>query len=224
MASFNKDLSALSLLTRAPSTSTLTAYLSRVFILLPSATLRGDFPPVTITTLSDSFNPSLTPDEVHEVYKASTFLIENVLYEYVPGEGAGGQLDEMLSILLQNSKTIDPRVLPTLQKVLPKLLPLFHETSITNKVSPPKLTSINWRVDIPRSSNNITSLADSNSTLLLSLGVTPNGDCDKGFLPPASSGNSTGGEEKVIIEMDLAGVDTFLEGLSKIRDQLQKVS
>ena len=221
-SNFTFDFSSLSLLTRAPSSSTLNAYLSRVYINLPSATLRADFPPPSVTTISDVFTPQLTPDESASLYKATSILLDHLLYNHVPSDEASATFTSMIATVESNSKNLDARVLQLLTKTLPNLLNLWHESCISNKVSPPKLTSIDWRVDIPRSSNSTTSLGSS-SSLILSLGVTPNGDCDAGWVSKNSNGNG-GGEKKVLIEMDRAGVDTFLEGLGKIRDQLNKVS
>ena len=84
---------------------------------------------------------------------------------------------------------------------------MWRAASVENRVAPPRLDpeAISWRVSLPSASHSSSS-AVGGPKVALSLGV-----------------QSSGGASNVGIELDKAGVDTFLEGLTKIKEQLSKV-
>ena len=245
------------------------------------SSLGGCSVPPTITVLTETFSPPLTASESSALFDALKNLVKKVLYEHKAGDvdGTTRALDLLLSTTtttttLPSSSTsssssslpppppsssssssdldvLDARIPVLLATLLPPLIELYHSSSIADRVSPPKLVSVDWRVGKPThgggggggvgvgpsvvgegtngSSNGDSGSESGDGTTGMKLG-SGNGAAvlvEFGVKHGGGSGGVYGGggyEEKVLVEISRAGLDTFLEGLGRIRDQLNKVA
>mmetsp|Transcript_2616 Transcript_2616/g.4965 ORF Transcript_2616/g.4965 Transcript_2616/m.4965 type:complete len:196 (-) Transcript_2616:39-626(-) len=190
------DLSALSHLSSAPSKTALAAILNRTVLYLP---MQSPYPPPPVSAILSSF--SLNANQQESLYLALRRFTSAVLAQHTPTSDTTGFVRE---ILASHASGLDPKLVDLLSTVTPSLASPWRESAMQNKVSPPSLTTIDWRVSLPRSATN--SSVTSGATLLLNLGVK-DGEAEK----------------KVPLELDKAGVDSLLDSLKKIKDQLNKV-
>jgi hypothetical protein len=91
---------------------------------------------------------------------------------------------------------IDERIVALLGAILPNLCATWRSAEMLSKPSAPKLASVDWQV----------AMNDGGSSVVMQLGT---------------EGNE--GKDGVVFEMNTMEVDTLLEGLTKIKDQLRKV-
>ena len=192
------SLKALSLLSSAPSKSALAASLNRTVLYL-SQVNPSPYPPPPVSELLSSF--SLNANQQESLYAALRKFTSVVLDQHTPTSDTAAFVKSLLS---SNAPDLDPKLAELLTTVTPTLAATWRESAIHNKVSPPTLTTLDWRVSLPRSATN--SSVTSGATLLLNL-MVKDGDMEK----------------KVPLELDKAGVDSLLDGLKKIKDQLNKV-
>ncbi|OWF47966.1 COMM domain-containing protein 9-like isoform X2 [Mizuhopecten yessoensis] len=88
----------------------------------------------------------------------------------------------------------------------------WRNSALNNQVSLPRLVDFDWRVDIKTSSDTITRM--SVPTCVLQMKVQEN----------ATEVDKTPEVEHVNVELSKETLDTMLDGLSKIRDQLSSVA
>ncbi|XP_060072390.1 COMM domain-containing protein 9-like [Ylistrum balloti] len=88
----------------------------------------------------------------------------------------------------------------------------WRNSALNNQVSLPRLVDFDWRVDIKTSSDTITRM--SVPTCILQMKVQEN----------ATEVDQTPDVEHVNVELSKETLDTMLDGLSKIRDQLSSVA
>ncbi|GMH79117.1 hypothetical protein TrLO_g13573 [Triparma laevis f. longispina] len=192
------SLSHLSHLSSAPSKSTLCGLLNRTQIYLPTIH-PSPYPPSSLSTIMTSIGLNANAQE--SLYLAMRKFVEIVIKQH---KNAGETGDYVKLILEKDAKDLDPKLKELLIQVVPTLCGTWRAASLMNSPSPPKLTTIDWRVSLPRSQTD--SSVSTGSTLMLNLGVD----------------NSDGEGRKLRLEMDKAGVDTLLDGLGKIKEQLNK--
>ncbi|XP_028395768.1 COMM domain-containing protein 9-like [Dendronephthya gigantea] len=99
-----------------------------------------------------------------------------------------------------------------LAKIIAENMPEWRSLSMANQVSLPKLVDFDWRVDVKTSSDAIQRM--SMPTCLIQLKIQEN-PCDENRLPELKSLN---------VELSKKTLDTMLDGLGKIRDQLSSVA
>ncbi|KAK2171089.1 hypothetical protein NP493_1104g03004 [Ridgeia piscesae] len=99
-----------------------------------------------------------------------------------------------------------------LTKIITQRLPDWKNHTVNNLVSLPRLVDFDWRVDIKTSSNVISRM--SVPTCILQLQVQETAD-QVGQMPATSCVN---------VELSKETLDTMLDGLGKIRDQLSSVT
>ncbi|XP_071955608.1 COMM domain-containing protein 9-like [Antedon mediterranea] len=98
-----------------------------------------------------------------------------------------------------------------LSKIIAEYLPTWRKSSINNQVSLPRLVDFDWRVDVKTCSDSISRM--SVPTCLLNLQTRENAKDDKEFSCDSS----------VDLELNKQTLDTMLDALGKIRDQLDSV-
>ena len=127
-------------------------------------------------------------------------FVKDVLYQHSDAAKTAEYVKSILS-----GANLDSKIINLLATLVPNLADMWRAAAIEGKVSPARLdpSNIAWRASLPSGSATGVSGA---SKVTLSLGVDDNGD-----------------NKIVTIELDKAGVDTFLDGLTKIKDQLSKV-
>lgn len=99
-----------------------------------------------------------------------------------------------------------------ISKIIAENMPLWRTNAINQQVSLPKLIDFDWRVDVKTSSNVISRM--SMPTCIIQLQVQEN----------AVEQNSMPSVRRLNVELTKEKLDTMLDGLGKIRDQLSSVS
>ncbi|XP_071493767.1 COMM domain-containing protein 9-like [Diadema antillarum] len=99
-----------------------------------------------------------------------------------------------------------------LSRILGDKLDKWRKSSIENTVSLPKLAEFDWRVDIRTSSDTLARM--SVPTCILQLKIEE----------PASQSRLMPGLSTLNVELSKETLDTMLDGLGKIRDQLNSVA
>lgn len=99
-----------------------------------------------------------------------------------------------------------------ISKIIAENMPLWRTNAINQQVSLPKLIDFDWRVDVKTSSSVISRM--SMPTCIIQLQVQEN----------AVEQNSMPSVRRLNVELTKEKLDTMLDGLGKIRDQLSSVS
>lgn len=99
-----------------------------------------------------------------------------------------------------------------LVKIMIENMGSWKNYSINNQVSLPRLIDFDWRVDIKTSSDTITRMSVPTCILQMKVQDMP---CDTNITPDVTNVN---------VELSKETLDTMLDGLSKIRDQLSSVA
>ncbi|EDV29431.1 uncharacterized protein TRIADDRAFT_51748 [Trichoplax adhaerens] len=99
-----------------------------------------------------------------------------------------------------------------LSKILAESMPKWKASAINRQVSLPRLEDFDWRVDLKVSSDTINRMAM--PTCIMQLKIQQNQEETK-LLPP---------QQCINLELSKETIDTMLDGLGKIRDQLSSVA
>ncbi|EDO35919.1 predicted protein, partial [Nematostella vectensis] len=99
-----------------------------------------------------------------------------------------------------------------LAKLIAENMPSWHASSIHDQVSLPRLVDFDWRVDVKTSSDAITRMSIPTCIMQLQVEET------------ASHGGSMPTVRCLNVELTKEKLDTMLDGLGKIRDQLSSVA
>ncbi|KAL9955939.1 hypothetical protein ACROYT_G037344 [Oculina patagonica] len=99
-----------------------------------------------------------------------------------------------------------------ISKIIAENMPLWRTNATNEQVSLPKLIDFDWRVDVKTSSNAISRM--SMPTCIMQLQVQEN----------ATEQNCMPAVRRLNVELTKEKLDTMLDGLGKIRDQLSSVS
>jgi len=105
-----------------------------------------------------------------------------------------------------------PDLAKLVSKVIVALMPEFHAAAIGAQPSLPRLQSVDWRVDVKSSSNAMQRMAE--PTVIVNMQVEGEVTSVKTMAPT----------KNVTFELDEPSLNTMLEGLGKIREQLSNVA
>eukprot|EP00658_Telonema_sp_P-2_P016569 TRINITY_DN16433_c0_g1_i1.p1 TRINITY_DN16433_c0_g1~~TRINITY_DN16433_c0_g1_i1.p1 ORF type:complete len:190 (-),score=70.23 TRINITY_DN16433_c0_g1_i1:230-799(-) len=137
-----------------------------------------------------------------QAYASAQELIAAVLYTEVAPE-------EALSLL---PESLDPNVSKLIVKTIYKLLPDFRQSAISTQPSLPKLEAVDWQVNIKTGSDKLHSMAV--PTVLVNLQVQEE----------VTSTEQMPGVRDVKFELSKQSLQTLLDGLGKVRKQLDAVA
>ncbi|KAM5138463.1 COMM domain-containing protein 9 [Mantella aurantiaca] len=190
-----KEFSALQLLLKASSKDVV------------QKLCRDSFPRSSIDSgqISDSASSSLsiTPEEATQVVQALHTLTRHVVYKGLTSA------EQILSVFPgdfhQNLKNL-------LTKIILDNVSAWRNEAQNSGISLPRLVDLDWRVDIKTSSDSVTRMAV--PTCLLQMKIQE--DPDLCGLDPATS--------TLTMELSKETLDTMLDGLGRIRDQLSAVA
>ncbi|XP_046863670.1 COMM domain-containing protein 9-like [Xenia sp. Carnegie-2017] len=141
--------------------------------------------------------------EAGQLFSSLIMLVKNCLYEGL------GDRQSIASIF---PGTFHKNLKDLLSKIIVENLTGWKEQAMTTQVSLPKLADFDWRVDVKTSSDAITRM--SVPTCLLQLKIQENA-CKDNLLPELKCLN---------VELSKKTLDTMLDGLGRIRDQLSSVA
>ncbi|XP_073460291.1 COMM domain-containing protein 9 [Aquarana catesbeiana] len=190
-----REFTALTLLLKAPSKDVV------------QKLCRDSFPRSSIGSehLTDGVSSSLsiTTEEAAQVVQALHSLMQHVVYKGLT------TAEQILSVFPddfhQNLKNL-------LTKIILDNVSAWRNEAQNTSISLPRLVDLDWRVDIKTSSDSVTRMAV--PTCLLQMKIQE--DPDLCGLDPATS--------TLTMELSKETLDTMLDGLGRIRDQLSAVA
>ncbi|XP_075401987.1 COMM domain-containing protein 9 [Tenrec ecaudatus] len=116
---------------------------------------------------------------------------------------------EILALFPEN---FHPNLKNLLTKIILEHISTWRTEAQANQISLPRLVDLDWRVDIKTSSDSISRMAEPTCLLQMKIQADPSLCGDK---PPVSA---------VTMELSKDMLDTMLDGLGRIRDQLSAVA
>jgi hypothetical protein len=154
-----------------------------------------------ILFLSSSYSYSLHTT-LTQLYQSLLLCIKTVL--------GSGELNDLIELFQDSSSSenIPSKLKSLLGQLISNKLELWKDSSITNRVSLPRYLDLDWTLTIQKSSSEIRNL--NVPSLLLELSLEPTPETTEG---PSSV-------EKVSFELSREALETVLDGLGRIRDQL----
>ncbi|KAM8939014.1 COMM domain-containing protein 9 isoform 1-T1 [Pelodytes ibericus] len=152
---------------------------------------------------SVSANLSITPGEAAQVVQSFHALTRNVVYKGL------ASADEIISLFPEN---FHQNLKNLLTKLILENLSAWKSDILVSAVSLPRLVDLDWRVDIKTSSDSVARMAV--PTCLLQMKIQEDTE-----LCPLDSATST-----LTMELSKETLDTMLDGLGRIRDQLSAVA
>lgn len=145
---------------------------------------------------------ALTTVQLEELAASGLALIQEALYDNLPREGVASLLPPDFHAQLKN----------LISKVVATRLPQWRQGVLSSQVSAPKLVDFDWRVDMKKSSNFLSHMTV--PTVLLDFKVQK----------PIRQKGQMPGVAHHQMELSKEALNTMLDGLTKIRDQLNQVS
>ncbi|ETE73418.1 COMM domain-containing protein 9, partial [Ophiophagus hannah] len=154
-------------------------------------------------TESTCSNLSVIPNEANQLIQSLHNLTRHIVYHGLTSQ------EEILSLFPggfhQNLKNL-------VTKIILENVAAWRNEAQASQISLPRLVDMDWRVDIKTSSDNISKMAI--PTCLLQLKIQEDaGLCGNDFATSA-----------LTVELNKQTLDTMLDGLGRIRDQLSTIA
>ncbi|KAL7992288.1 COMM domain-containing protein 9 isoform X2 [Crotalus tigris] len=154
-------------------------------------------------TESTCSNLSVTPNEANQLIQSLHNLTRHIVYH-------GLTLQEEILCLFPEGFHQNLKHLVT--KIILENISAWRNEAQASQISLPRLVDMDWRVDIKTSSDNISKMAI--PTCLLQLKIQEDaGLCGNNFATSA-----------LTVELNKQTLDTMLDGLGRIRDQLSTIA
>ncbi|XP_003385410.1 PREDICTED: COMM domain-containing protein 9-like [Amphimedon queenslandica] len=196
MALSSEELSGLEFLLKAQSKSVVVGILKEGFV------YRNDkVPDQVLASVAQSLN--IQPSEVITLFQSVTLLVKKALYECVQDQSDASKI-------FPDDFHNDLRKL--LSDIIVKNMSEWRTEASKSQVSLPRLVDFDWRVNIKSASDSVSRMAA--PTCLLQMKVQPS---------PVNS-SELPNLESINVEFNKEKLDTMLDGLGKIRDQLSSVA
>ncbi|XP_053305579.1 COMM domain-containing protein 9 [Spea bombifrons] len=144
---------------------------------------------------------SVTPEEASKLIGALHALTRHVVYNGLTSA------EDVLSVFPEN---FHQNLKNLLTKLILENLPAWRTETQNSSISLPRLVDLDWRVDIKTSSDSLSRMAV--PTCLLQMKIQEDPDLSD----PATS--------TLTMELSKETLDTMLDGLGRIRDQLSAVA
>ena len=161
----------------------------------------GKVPPVVHSSVTETLGCENT--EADRLFCSLQQLVKNCLYE---------GLADRQSVAATFPGDFHKNLKDLLAKIIAENMSEWKTQAMASQVSLPKLVDFDWRVDVKTSSDAITRM--SMPTCLLQLKIQED-VCEENTLPELKCLN---------VELSKKTLDTMLDGLGKIRDQLSSVA
>ncbi|KAM6459771.1 COMM domain-containing protein 9 isoform 1-T2 [Liasis olivaceus] len=190
-----EEFASLQFLLKAPSKNVVQQLCQECF-----SSSGNDSEKLTETTCS---NLSVTPNEANQLIHSLHNLTRHIVYHGLTSQ------EEILSLFPegfhQNLKNL-------VTKIILENVSTWRNEAQASQISLPRLVDMDWRVDIKTSSDNISKMAI--PTCLLQLKIQENAAlCGDDFATSA-----------LTVELNKQTLDTMLDGLGRIRDQLSAIA
>ena len=191
-----EEASALTLLLKAQSKNIVLGVCKEGFV-----HRNGKVPELVIATTAKSLD--IQPAEAQKLFQAVSHIIRTVLYE---GISSAPSIAELFPAdFHENLKGL-------LAGTIAKCLPEWKSQTLKNEVSLPRLVDFDWRVDMKAASDSVNRMTQ--PTCLVQLKVED----------AATSTQEIPRTKAITVEFTKETLDTMLDGLGKIRDQLSSVA
>ncbi|XP_066524634.1 COMM domain-containing protein 9 [Hoplias malabaricus] len=145
---------------------------------------------------------SLSSNEAMQVLTAIHMLSHQIVFHNITAP------ENILSLF---PDTFHPNLKNLLTKILLEQRATWRNDALTTQISLPKLVDMEWRVDMKTASDSASRLAV--PTCMLHMKIQHS---------PSESGSA--GDSLVTVELSKETLDTMLDGLGRIRDQLSAVA
>ena len=120
-------------------------------------------------------------------------------------------MEDLATLYEEAGQDVNPKLKSMIGSIITNRLGVFREAAISNRVSLPKYVDMNWAINMKKSSSKIPAM--NIPTVLLELQVQSQATKVE-EIPPL---------EKINLELSKPAVETLLDGLGKIRDQLSSL-
>eukprot|EP01050_Picozoa_sp_SAG11_P011253 SAG11_NODE_1179_length_5597_cov_3.257184_1_plen_141_part_00 len=140
------------------------------------------------------------------MFTAARFIVQECLYRSVD---IGDQSLTVLQRMLPNG--FDAGLASMIDSAFKSLMPVWREAVLSTPVSLPRLLDVDWRVDVKTSANTVSRMAAPSALVELQLAM------------PSTQSGVMGEVRSTTCEMSGETLQTMLDGLSKIREQLSSV-
>ncbi|XP_068115835.1 COMM domain-containing protein 9 [Hyperolius riggenbachi] len=190
-----RDFPALQMLLKAPSKDVVQMFCRESF---PRSAIGSE---QLIDSVSSSL--SVTAEEATQVVRALHALTQHVVYKGLTSA------EQILAIFPDN---FHQNLKNLLTKIILDNVSAWRTEAQNASISLPRLVDLDWRVDIKTSSDSVTRMAV--PTCLLQMKIQEDPD----LLGPDSAAST------LTMELSKETLDTMLDGLGRIRDQLSAVA
>jgi COMM domain containing 9 len=119
-----------------------------------------------------------------------------------------GELNDLVELFQDYGTDVNPKLKQLIGQLISHKLEIWKDASISNRVSLPRYLDLDWTLNVQKSSSEVTHL--NIPSLLLELSLEPT--------PQTTDGPSS--VEKISFELSREALETVLDGLGRIRDQL----
>eukprot|EP01112_Ceratiomyxa_fruticulosa_P011366 TRINITY_DN3076_c0_g1_i1.p1 TRINITY_DN3076_c0_g1~~TRINITY_DN3076_c0_g1_i1.p1 ORF type:complete len:192 (-),score=41.27 TRINITY_DN3076_c0_g1_i1:89-664(-) len=146
----------------------------------------------------------ISNDEASELISSARLLIQNALYEYQPPT-----LPKFATLFPSG---FHPNLLQLLSQLLTARLPTWRDASISSISSLPRMTKMDWRIDVKSASDSVYRM--SVPTVLVGIQVQGSVHSKVGEEPPVKN---------VVFELNKETIATMIDGLKFVQGQLNSI-
>lgn len=196
MAEIALNWNALNYLVNAPSKKSALKCFNRAFVNRNSPNL------MPIATLCEEL--SINEIQAIELTHVLIHIIKAALYD--------SEVEPTLLMIDSETKDLDVRLRGLIGQIITAQLPVWREASILQRPSLPRYLGLDWRVDVKTASDRMSRM--SAPSLILDLKVQDQ---------PQSAGQIPAAR-RVEFELSKEALQTMLDGLGRIRNQLGSVA
>mmetsp|Transcript_15617 Transcript_15617/g.16362 ORF Transcript_15617/g.16362 Transcript_15617/m.16362 type:complete len:196 (-) Transcript_15617:122-709(-) len=187
------SLQALNYLLKASSKETVEKILNLVFI------SRYDTSK-TVTPTIKSLLDLEEESQAEELYQALLICVKCVL--------GSGELSDLAELFKESGNEVNSKLKSLVGQIITNRLEVWKDAAASSRVSLPKYLDVDWTLNIQKSSSEVVHMNIPSLLVELSLEPTP----ETTDAPPSV--------DKISFELSREALETVLDGLGRIRDQL----
>lgn len=202
-------LAALNSLLKAPDKRAVEKVINLVFVEVTSSSSQPQ------RSSTSSFLPEGCAGEVQELLdlesQEEAFQLVAALQECISVSLYSNRMEDLAALYEQEGQDVNAKLKSMIGSIITAKLEAFREAAIANRVSLPKYVDMNWAINMKKCSSKIPAM--NVPTVLLKLQV-------QGQVTRA---NEVPDLENIDVELNKPAIETLLDGLGKIRDQLSSL-
>lgn len=204
-------LAPLNCLLKAPDKRAVEKVINLVFVEMASSSSQPQ------RSSTSSFLPEGCAGEVQELLdlpnesQEEAFQLVAALQECISVSLYSNRMEDLAALYEQEGQEVNAKLKSMIGSIITAKLGVFREAAIANRVSLPKYVDMNWAINMKKCSSKIPAM--NVPTVLLKLQV-------QGQVTRA---NEVPDLENIDVELNKPAIETLLDGLGKIRDQLSSL-